>query len=114
MARIPDHKNKKKRTKTVLLSEEAYLLWKEIKRNAIKWSFSDFVNKKMIEEYSKAGSKKNFLLNRLIELQAQMDDMERAIREVAEAITDLSEDDRLREKTVLPETSPGVCPVTSV
>ena len=50
MVRKPDHINRKKRIKTIILSEKAFIIWKELRKNK-SWDFSDYVSKKLVDDF---------------------------------------------------------------
>ena len=70
--RVPDVKIRKKRMKTVVLSEEAFLVYKQIRENTSKlgskWDFSDFVSKVLVDRFGSRGVHKRELLIRDINL----------------------------------------------
>ena len=96
MARVPDVKNRKKRMKTVVLSEEAFLVYKGIKSNmdklGHKWDFSDFVSRVLIDRFGGNGLGKEELLIRDINLL--QDERNRVVVDFEKRIVVLA--DRLR------------------
>ena len=70
MARTPNHQSKKKRTKTVLLSEKAYLILVKLKKHN-EFNFSRFVSEKLIDKYGDSKDDEVFWKNKLWQIQKE-------------------------------------------
>lgn len=100
MARKPDHLNKKKRTKTVLLSEKTYLMFREIKRVNPKWSFSGFVNDCLSDKLRGVLPQEFLLRQAMLTIQKKRDeDYDFQTARLKEVVSALNEHIDLIEKT---------------
>ena len=73
MARIADVKNKKKRTKSVLLDELSFKLFKNRKLANSDWNFSQYVCSCLKRDFPELMDEESVYLQRLIDAQNERD-----------------------------------------
>lgn len=103
MARIADIKNPKKRTKSVLLDETAFTIFKNRREFNPKWNFSDYVNSCLKRDFPDHIDMEKVLLSNLLECQrrARIDELAHSER-IKEAALALSEFQSSKEFNVDP------------
>jgi len=76
MARMKDVKNKKKRTRTVLLDEPAYIAYVNRLKSNPDWNFSKYVSDHIKKDFSHLIDEEERLLINLQDLQKERDSSE--------------------------------------